>query len=449
MSSTVPIAQNESAVASTAATTKAVCQPSGSASAPHSPPPEKLEPATGPVATPTETPTATPTQASLGPFAPVKWTGTVRIVFLVTVAFCFAYFARQVVLPVLLACIAAVTLKAPVRWLQHIGVPISLGAALIVGLVVAGLTVSIVNLGRPALAWLAAAPENMPRLKDKLQHLLRPAARLREAATTVGNLGTDDATAPPAQPVEVKDHHVANSFFSWTGTLLAGAGETVALVFLLLASGDLFLYKLVKAIPRLRDKKQAVEISREIQHSISTYLFSVTLINLALGSLVGVVLLLVGMPNAWMWGAVAAVANFVPYLGPILSIAALSVAGLLAFDSLWLGLTPAAAYAALHMIEANVVTPCILGRRFALNPVLIFVTLIFLTWMWGVLGALLAVPLLVTLKVVCDRLPPLNFLGEVLSPQGSSSPDTPGESERDGSPGRGPATSMAPPAPAI
>jgi predicted PurR-regulated permease PerM len=380
-------------------------------------------------------------------FAPIRLTGTVRVVFLLSVLLLFAYFARAVVLPVLLACIAAMTLKAPVRWLGNIGLPLPLASAITVGLVVTGLALAVVNLGRPAVAWLAATPENVPRLKTKLRHLLQPAARLREAATTVGKLGTEDANNPPAQPVEVKDNHMASSVFTWTGSLLAGAGETVALLFLLLASGDLFLYKLVKAMPRLRDKKQAVEISREIQHSISTYLFSVALINLTLGAIIGLVLMVVGMPNAWMWGAVAAVANFVPYLGPVSAIAALSVAGLLEFDSIGLGLVPAAAYTALHLVEANIVTPWILGRRFALNPVLIFVTLIFLVFLWGVLGALLAVPLLVTLKVICDRISPLNFVGEVLSPQ--VTPEPPGEIERDGSSGRGPATGAAPPVPAI
>jgi predicted PurR-regulated permease PerM len=215
--------------------------------------------------------------------------------------------------------------------------------------------------------------------------------------------------------VEVQDNHVANTVFTWTGSLLAGATETVALLFLILAAGDLFLQKLVRAIPRLRDKKQAVDISREIQQSVSTYLFAMGLINLALGVAVGIVLHLLGVPNAAMWGGVAAFANFIPYIGPILGMAAIGIAGLLAFDTVGRGLMPVGAYCALHLIETYAVTPFVLGRRFALNPVVIFIALIFCAWLWGVIGALLAVPLLVIAKVVCDRVPDLNFAGELLS----------------------------------
>lgn len=344
---------------------------------------------------------------------------TARVVFVVLALVAFAHLARAVVVPVLLAWVASMTLKAPVRWLRECHLPAPVAAAIVVGVFVAGIGYGVVHLGRPAAEWLAAAPENFPRLKDKFKHVLRPAARLSEAASGVGNLTADDTARKP-QPVEVQDNRVANSVFTWTGSLLAGAGETIALLFLLLASGELFLQKLVKVMPRLRDKRQAVQISHEIQQSISRYLFSVGLINLGFGVTVGLALHLLGMPSALMWGGVAAFFNFIPYIGPILGMTAVGLAGLLAFDSLGRGLLPAGAYFLLHLIEANAVTPFLLGRRFALNPVLIFVALIFFTWLWGVIGALLAFPLLLTAKVVCDRVPALNVLGELLAPHDAS-----------------------------
>jgi predicted PurR-regulated permease PerM len=212
-------------------------------------------------------------------------------------------------------------------------------------------------------------------------------------------------------------------------------GETIALLFLLLASGDLFLLKLVRIIPRLRDKKQAVEVSRQIQQSISTYLCSVSIINICFGTVVGAAFWALGLPNAVMWGGVAAFANFIPYLGPILGMIAVGLAGLLAFDSFAQGLLPLGAYCALHLIEANVVTPLVLGKRFALNPVIIFVALIFCAFLWGVIGALLAVPLLVTLKAICERVPALSTLGELLAPHETLESDR----EKD-SPGGTPST---------
>ena len=116
-----------------------------------------------------------------------------------------------------------------------------------------------------------------------------------------------------------------------------------------------------------------------------------------------------------MWGLLVAVANFVPYFGPVAGIGLLSIVGLLSFETLWQGLLPPAWYLLLHLLEANLITPVVLGRRFTLNPVIIFVSLIFWTWLWGVPGALLSVPILVSVKVVCDRVPRLSSVSELLA----------------------------------
>ena len=122
-----------------------------------------------------------------------------------------------------------------------------------------------------------------------------------------------------------------------------------------------------------------------------------------------------GVPNAAMWGMLVAVLNFVPYFGPIIGVFLLATVGLLTFDTLWQGLLPSGWYLLLHLLEANFITPVLLGRRFTLNPVVIFVSLIFWTWLWGVPGALLSVPILASIKVVCDRVPKLTFVSELLT----------------------------------
>jgi len=194
-----------------------------------------------------------------------------------------------------------------------------------------------------------------------------------------------------------------------------GLGETLVLVYLLLASGDLFLQKLVRVMPTLSDKKRAVEISHEIQQNISNYLFSVSLINVGLGLVVSGGLYFMGVPNAVMWGMLVAVLNFVPYFGPVAGVILLATVGLLTFDTLWQGLLPAAWYLLLHLLEANLITPVLLGRRFTLNPVVIFVSLIFWTWLWGVPGALLSVPILVSIKVISDRVPAMSPVSELFA----------------------------------
>jgi predicted PurR-regulated permease PerM len=269
------------------------------------------------------------------------------------------------------------------------------------------------------VAWANDAPQHLADLRQRIERAFPRFNRFSQAAAAVNNLGASEQekreeqrTAPT---VQVKDSHGTASMLNWTGAFLAGAGETLVLLYLLLASGDLFLQKLVRVMPTLHDKKRAVAMSHEVQENISKYLFSVSLINLGLGLGVSGGLYFLGIPNPALWGLLAAALNFVPYFGPVAGVIVLTAVGLLSFDSLWKGLLPPAWYLLLHLLEANLITPVLLGRRFTLNPVVIFVSLIFWTWLWGVPGALLSVPILVSIKVVCDRVPAMSSLNELLS----------------------------------
>ena len=327
----------------------------------------------------------------------------------------FLYFARPVVLPVVLACVAGMALKPLIRWLACCHIPPALSAAVVLCLLMAAVGIGFFQLGRPALTWMNEAPQHMTALRQRVQRIFPRLARISQAAAAVDNLGATEAEREKIPTVEIKDSRSTSAFVNWTGSFLAATGETLVVLYLLLASGDMFLQKLVRVMPTLRDKKNAVEISHEIQGNISNYLFSVSLINVGLGVFVGGGLYLLGVPNAAMWGMLVAALNFVPYFGPVAGIILLATVGLLTFASLWKGLLPPAWYLLLHLLEANVVTPVVLGRRFTLNPVVIFVSLIFWTWLWGVPGALLSVPILVSIKVVCDRVPTLSSVSELLT----------------------------------
>jgi predicted PurR-regulated permease PerM len=346
-------------------------------------------------------------------------TTPVQIVLIVLGVIVFLYFARSVVLPVFLACMAGMTLKPLIRWLSCCHIPPALSAAVVLCLLVAAVGVGFFQLGRPALAWMNEAPQHMTELRQRVQKMFPRIARISQAAAAVNNLGATEEEKKEEQKktptVEIKNSRGTSSILNWTGTLLVGIGETLVLVYLLLASGDLFLQKLVRVMPTLSDKKRAVEVSHEIQQNISNYLFSVSLINIGLGIAVSGGLYFMGVPNAAMWGMLAAVLNFVPYFGPVAGVLLLATVGLLTFDTLWQGLLPPAWYLVLHLLEANLITPVLLGRRFTLNPVVIFVSLIFWTWLWGVPGALLSVPILVSIKAVCDRVPAMSPVSELLS----------------------------------
>ena len=156
-------------------------------------------------------------------------------------------------------------------------------------------------------------------------------------------------------------------------------------------------------------------MAKKMSNPISKYLFSVCLINLGLGLVVSAGLYYLGVPNAAIWGILVAVLNFVPYFGPVAGVILLAAVGILTFDTMGQRLLPAAWYLVLHLLEANLITPVLLGRRFTLNPVVIFVSLMFWTWLWGVPGALLSVPILVSIKVICDRVPSLSSVSELLT----------------------------------
>jgi predicted PurR-regulated permease PerM len=342
-------------------------------------------------------------------------TTPVQIVLIVLGTIAFLYFARPVVLPVVLACVAGMTLKPLIRWLSCGHIPPAISAAVVLCLLVAAVGIGFFQLGRPAMTWMNDAPAHMAELRHRVQRMFPRVARFNQAADAVNNLGAAEEEQKKVTTVELKTSRVPSSFINWTGTFLVGVGEMLVLLYLMLASGDLFLQKLVHVMPTFREKKNAVEISHEIQQNISNYLFSVSLINIGLGALVSGGLYLLGVPNAVMWGVLVAVLNFIPYFGPVAGILLLATVGLLTFDSLWKGLLPPAWYLLLHLLETNLITPVLLGRRFTLNPVVIFVSLIFWTWLWGVPGALLSVPILVSIKVICDRVPTMSSVSELLT----------------------------------
>lgn len=366
-----------------------------------------------------DAPAHEPAPAPGNPAAAATKTTPVQVVLMVLGTMAFLYFARPLVLPVFTACFAGMALKPLIRWFSRGHIPPALSAAIVLGLLVVAIGIGFLQLGRPAAVWMNEAPQHMTALRQRVQEIFPRLARFNLAAAAVNNLGATEEEKKEAQKqtptVEFKESRGTSSILNWTGTLLVGLGETLVLLYLLLASGDLFLQKLVHVMPTLRDKKRAVEISHEIQQNISNYLFSVSLINLGLGLVASGGLYLLGVPNAAMWGMLVALLNFVPYFGPVAGVLLLAAVGILTFDTLGQSLLPPAGYLGLHLVEANLITPVLLGRRFTLNPVIIFVSLIFWTWLWGVPGALLSVPILVSIKVVCDRVPAMSSVSELLS----------------------------------
>ncbi|MFN2382652.1 MAG: AI-2E family transporter [Gemmatimonadota bacterium] len=325
------------------------------------------------------------------------------------------YFARGFLLPIVLALLLNFLLRPLVRALRRIYIPEAIGAALVILALLSAVAFGVYQLSGPAAAWLDRAPEGMVRIERRIRELRRPVENVREAAEQVGEqveqlAGGDDGT----QQVEVQGASFGATLLSRTQSFIGGLAVMLILLYFMLASGDLFLRKLIRVLPSLSDKKRAVEIARQTEDHISTYLLTVTAINLGLGLAVGLGMKLVGMPNPVLWGVVAGLLNFIPYLGALMTVGVLTLVSLLTFDDIGRALLAPLVYFGINFIEGSVVTPTLLARRLTLNPVVVFVGLMFWGWMWGVPGALLAVPILATFKIFCDHIPPLSPIGEFL-----------------------------------
>jgi predicted PurR-regulated permease PerM len=270
-------------------------------------------------------------------------------------------------------------------------------------------------LADPAADWMAKAPESMSRIQGKLNALRRPVDKIGKTADQVEKSiagGPQGATAP----TPVRQPWFMEAVLLGTEAFLSGSLIVIVLLYFLLASGDMFLRKLVRALPSYRDKARAVNISRERESQISGYLVTVTLINAGVAVAVGAGVWLLGMPNPALWGVMAGALTYVPYLGAIVGIGILAVASLLTFDTLGHALAVPGVYACVSFVEGNFVTPAVVGRRLSLNPVAVFVGLIVWSFLWGVPGMLLAVPILATCKIVCDHVDVLRPVAEFLGP---------------------------------
>lgn len=320
------------------------------------------------------------------------------------------YLAKAVIVPLVLAILLSMLLAPLVRLLARFHIPPGLGAGLVLAAMLGGLGVAAAFIVEPAGAWARTIPDRLPELRERLEAFRQPLETVHQASEQVEHLA--EFNQPKNQAVvSVRGATPAGLVLSQTPAFLANLAVMFILLYFLLASGDLFLRKLVRLIPTFSDKRRTVEIAREIEDRISRYLRTVTLINLALGAAVGLAALLIGMPNFVLWGALAFLLNFIPYVGALVGVVATLVAGLLTFPSIPHALFLPAAYLALNTLEGNFLTPLIVGRILTLNPVIIFVSLMFWGWIWGIAGALLAVPILAAFKIICDHLHPLRPIG--------------------------------------
>jgi len=379
------------------------------------------------VLTPQVDPSVTATPAAPG--APVPDLGrtseaigrpasrSVQVTILTALAVLYTlYFARPFFVPIAFALLLNFLLSPAIRGLARYHIRPPHGAAIVVFLLLTGLIGGTYALSGPAQRWATSAPESLSKAEGKLRDLTRPMQHLSRTAEQVER-ATAAVAGPATKPPEVvvrEGPTLSSRLLGTTERLAAGLLEVIVLLYFLLAGGDLFLQKLIKVLPNPDDRAKVVEVARSTEAAVSAYLTTALVVNLTEGAVVTLVLWMLGMPSAPFWGALVVFLEFVPYLGAATLVVVLGIAGLATFDNVGRALLMPASFLAINLIQANVVTPLLLGHRLTLNPVAIFVGLTFFFFIWGVAGAFLAVPLLASLKIICDNTASLAALGEFL-----------------------------------
>jgi predicted PurR-regulated permease PerM len=353
-----------------------------------------------------------------GPTPPATPRSLGITVLAVLAVFYTLYLARAFFLPIAFALLLDFLFRPAVRALARLRIPLPLGAALVVLSLIGLGGLAVYGLSGPVQTWAEHSSETVATAQRRLHRLLQPLQRVTKTAQQVESAaGGVAGGAPDAPEVVVRGPSIVSRIFGSTQRFLASALEVLILLYFLLAAGDLFLQRLVRGLPRVPDRQKAVEITRETEASISTYLLTAATVNLIEGLVVTGAMYLLGMPNAPLWGALVVVLEFVPYVGAVAMTVILTVAGLATFDDVGRGLLVPAVFLAINLVQANFVSPVFLGRRLALNPVALVISIAFWFWIWGIPGAFIAVPLLATFKILCDHVETLAPIGEFLGRQ--------------------------------
>ena len=366
----------------------------------------------------------------------IRTTGIVVLAVLAVIA--ALYVGREFFVPIAFAFLLNALFRPVARGLHRLTrLPIPAAAAVLVLGLIALFVVAGYALSGPVKSWLASAPERFDAAEQKLSRLRKPieqvtdvTRRIDQAAQGTGGTtqpatqpgeiaantsdGAKPSTPPPPQAPAPQGPGIAGRFLGTTTTVVGGITEVLVLLYLLLAADDLFVRKLIKVMPTVRDKKVAAEVVDEAQSVVMRYLLVTLLINLGQGAIVAAVLWWLKMPSPLMWGLMTVVLEFIPYLGAAIMIVLLSVVAFATFDHMGHILAVPGSYLLITTLQNNVVSPIAYGDRLKLNAVAVLLGVVFWWYVWGIGGAFLAVPIIATIKIIACRTEQFAAVGEFL-----------------------------------
>ena len=321
--------------------------------------------------------------------------------------------AAALIVPLVLAVLLSLMFAPAVRLLCSWHLPRGLSALLVLLCTLVLTAALLASLVGPARAWVVQVPKSIARIELALNALRSPLVAATHMGEQIAKIANVDGDNKPQRVVEAGQGRIAQ-ILNATPAAFASMIATVLLIFVFLSHGDALLRKLVELAPALRIKKDIVMASRSAQHELSTYMITIAAINAVLGLLTAGALWWLGVDDPLLWGGVAAVLNFAPFIGPMLTVMVLVVVGFSCFETPLAALAVPGVFLALHLIEGQLVTPLIVGRRLALDPVMVFLALMLFGWLWGVAGLLLAMPLLTCVRIVAERIPAWTALAKML-----------------------------------
>jgi len=305
-------------------------------------------------------------------------------------------------LPITAALVIAIALVPLLEWLERRRVPSVLAALICVLVLLTVANVAIASILIPAMQWVQELPTRIERIRSALAPIFEWFEDLEEFFNSVM---AEFFTPPPAGPQTVTVE-TPNSTLEIIATSAPHAILQLAfallVIFFFLAGWTRMRKRTITTRASFDGAMTTARVIQQVVDATSLYLGTITMVNVAIGLLTAAILWGIGMPTPLMWGGIVTLLNYIPYLGPIGSVLLLAVGGLMVFPDPWIALLPAVSFAAIHVVEANIVTPTLVGRRLTINPLLILVALSFWAWVWGTAGALLAVPLLIIGKTILD-----------------------------------------------
>ena len=323
-----------------------------------------------------------------------------------------AYVTREIAIPLMFAMILELMLRPVMRLLERIRLHRMAAALLIIFVVLIVIIMLGAAVAGPAGAWMARLPDGVPRLEQRLSFLREPMNMALGFFQKIE--GGSAGAAPRLSPIGLAATEVLGALFSGARGFVSELFTTILFLYFLLLAGDSFLRKLVEILPHFGAKRQAIDISLQIEDDIGAYLVTITVMNALVGFAAAATMHWTAVGDPLLWGIVAFLLNFAPIIGPAIGVFVFVLAGLLTIENVWYALVPAGIYFGIHLIEGEMLTPMLLARRFTVNPLLVILSLVFWFWMWGIPGAILSAPMLAILKIISDHVRPLAALGHLL-----------------------------------